>query len=155
MGVTKRQLADQLGVTKQTVTNYISRLGLEDHVRREGQRDLVDDYAASVLAAKIAVKTPPDDRLETATTTALLEQVTALRDENAQLRDELRAEQDRHAREVAELRAQLTTSSERVSDLAERLADLAEHQQIINAAPWWRRWSLTQKLLGSGANERE
>ncbi len=150
MGVTKKQLADQLGVSKQTITNHIVRLDLGEHVRREGQTDMLDEYAASVLASKIAVKSPPDNRLETATTAALLEQVTSLQAENARLRDELQAERARHTSEVTDLQNRLTASSDRVTDLAERLAGIAEREQIIRATPWWRRWSLTQKLLGSG-----
>lgn len=46
MGITKKELADTLGVSKQTVVNYIDRLELSpDHVSRVGKYDVLDDFA--------------------------------------------------------------------------------------------------------------
>lgn len=51
MGITKKELADTLGVSKQTVVNYIDRLELSpDHVSRVGKYDVLDDFAVSAIA---------------------------------------------------------------------------------------------------------
>lgn len=59
MPSTLREIADQCGVTRQTVNNYLHKLGLwDDHVStgESGRAAIVDDYAASVVAAKIGVR---------------------------------------------------------------------------------------------------
>lgn len=53
MGYTRLELSKALGCTKQTIANQIKSLGLEGHVRRDGRADVIDDEAASILAAKI------------------------------------------------------------------------------------------------------
>ena len=48
MGATKKELADTLGVAKQTVVNYIERLGLApDHVTRVGKYDVLHGLVAN------------------------------------------------------------------------------------------------------------
>ena len=60
MAVTKREVAEQLGVAKQTVVNYIDRLGLApEHVTRVGKTDVLDDYAVSALADALGKNVPP------------------------------------------------------------------------------------------------
>lgn len=159
MGTTKKALADELGVTKQTVANYIQRLDLADHVTREGQADVIDDYAASALAAAIGTDKAPAD--EAAPPTNVIDAQEA---RIADLKAELdRAKADYEAR-IADLsaelgrtrdkleasQAKLVEASERNGELAGELAEIAKRQQIIAATPWWRRWSLATKLLGSG-----
>lgn len=59
MPATLRQIADQCGVSRQTVTNYLKKLGLwEDHVTKGeiGQASIVDDYAASAVVAQIGIR---------------------------------------------------------------------------------------------------
>ena len=59
MGITKREVADQLGVAKQTVVNYIDRLGLApEHVTRVGKTDVLDDFAVSALADALGKNIP-------------------------------------------------------------------------------------------------
>ncbi|WP_368319748.1 helix-turn-helix transcriptional regulator, partial [Parabacteroides distasonis] len=43
MGITKREIASELGVSKRTVANYIEKLGLGNHVSRNGNTDFLDD----------------------------------------------------------------------------------------------------------------
>ena len=47
MGITKREIASELGVSKRTVANYIEKLGLGNHVSRNGNTDFLDDFAAA------------------------------------------------------------------------------------------------------------
>lgn len=56
MPATLRQIAERCGVSRQTVVNYLKKLDLwESHVTRGvvGQASIVDDYAASAVAAEI------------------------------------------------------------------------------------------------------
>lgn len=51
MGITKREIASELGVSKRTVANYIEKLGLGNHVSRNGNTDFLDDFAAAAKSA--------------------------------------------------------------------------------------------------------
>ena len=59
MGATKREVAEKLGVAKQTVVNYISKLGLESHVSRVGKTDVLDEFAVSAIADAVGKSIPP------------------------------------------------------------------------------------------------
>ena len=41
MGITKREIAAELGVSKRTIANYIGKLGLGNHVSRNGNTDIL------------------------------------------------------------------------------------------------------------------
>lgn len=56
MGITKREIASELGVSKRTVANYIEKLGLGNHVSRNGNTDFLDDFAVAAIAD--ALKNP-------------------------------------------------------------------------------------------------
>ena len=63
MGITKREIASELGVSKRTVANYIEKLGLGNHVSRNGNTDFLDDFAAAAIAD--ALKNPGKPSRET------------------------------------------------------------------------------------------
>ena len=53
MGITKKELADTLGVSKQTVVNYIDRLGIaQEHVSRVGKYDILAVELADLRASR-------------------------------------------------------------------------------------------------------
>ena len=139
MGITKREIASELGVSKRTVANYIEKLGLGNHVSRNGNTDFLDDFAAAAIAdalkspvkpsrqpPAVAAAPAPDSLVD-----SLTAQLEIERSRNAELMDALTAERDRAAR---------------------KLASLAERQQAIAATPWWRRGRMAMKLLGSGSD---
>lgn len=55
---TKKQVADAFGCNKQTVANAIKELGLDSHIVRRGNTDYIDEYAQSVIAARLAKRFP-------------------------------------------------------------------------------------------------
>lgn len=154
MGITKREIASELGVSKRTVANYIEKLGLGNHVSRNGNTDFLDDFAAAAIAD--ALKNPgkpsrqPADAPAAPAPDSLVDSLAAQleieRSRNAELMEALAAERDRAARAEAEANA-------RVAELAGKLASLAERQQAIAATPWWRRGRMAMKLLGPGRQE--
>lgn len=156
MGITKREIASELGVSKRTIANYIGKLGLGNHVSRNGNTDILDDFAASAIADALknpekpsrqpAVAAPAPDSLAD----SLVAQLEIERSRNAELMEALAAERDRAARAEAEAKAQLAEANARVAELAGKLASLAERQQAIAATPWWRRGRMAMKLLGPG-----
>ena len=156
MGITKREIASELGVSKRTVANYIEKLGLGNHVSRNGNTDFLDDFAAAAIAD--ALKNPgkpfrqPADAPAAPAPDSLVDSLAAQleieRSRNAELMEALTAERDRVAR--AEAEAQLAEANARVAELAGKLASLAERQQAIAATPWWRRGRMAMKLLGPG-----
>ena len=149
MGITKREIASELGVSKRTIANYIGKLGLGNHVSRNGNTDILDDFAAAAIADALknpekpsrqpAVAAPAPDSLAD----SLAAQLEIERSRNAELMEALAVERDRAARAEAEANA-------RVAELAGKLASLAERQQAIAATPWWRRGRMAMKLLGPG-----
>lgn len=156
MGITKREIAAELGVSKRTIANYIGKLGLGNHVSRNGNTDILDDFAAAAIAAALknpekpsrqpAVAAPAPDSLAD----SLAAQLEIERSRNAELMEALAVERDRAARAEAEAKAQLAEANARVAELAGKLASLAERQQAIAATPWWRRGRMAMKLLGPG-----
>lgn len=159
MGATKKELADTLGVAKQTVVNYIERLDLApDHVTRVGKYDVLDDFAVSAIADAIGKGIPkteaPGNVEETANDAviaALNGRISDLKSQNERLTAELAEAHAAREREVSEIRSQLADANARAAKLADRVAGIAEAQQAIAATPWWRRGKLAMKLLGAGS----
>lgn len=152
MGITKREIASELGVSKRTIANYIGKLGLGNHVSRNGNTDILDDFAAAAIAD--ALKNPEKPSRQPAVAApapdSLVAQLEIERSRNAELMEALAVERDRAARAEAEAKAQLAEANARVAELAGKLASLAERQQAIAATPWWRRGRMAMKLLGPG-----
>lgn len=156
MGITKREIAAELGVSKRTIANYIGKLGLGNHVSRNGNTDFLDDFAAAAIAD--ALKNPEKPSRQPAPAApapdsladSLAAQLEIERSRNAELMEALAVERDRAARAEAEAKAQLAEANARVAELAGKLASLAERQQAIAATPWWRRGRMAMKLLGPG-----
>lgn len=156
MGITKREIASELGVSKRTIANYIEKLGLGNHVSRNGNTDILDDFAAAAIAD--AAKNPEKPSRQPAAAPpapdsladSLAAQLEIERSRNAELMEALAVERDRAARAEAEAKAQLAEANARVAELAGKLASLAERQQAIAATPWWRRGRMAMKLLGPG-----
>lgn len=69
------EIAEQCGVTRQTVNNYLRKMGLwDEHVKvgAAGKAAVVDDFAASAVVAKIGVrKFPPFETSEESDDTSL------------------------------------------------------------------------------------
>lgn len=159
MGATKKELADTLGVAKQTVVNYIERLGLApDHVTRVGKYDVLDDFAVSAIADAIGKGIPKteapgsvEETANDAVVAALNDRISDLKSQNERLTAELAETHAAREREVSELRSQLADANARAAKLADRVAGIAEAQQAIAATPWWRRGKLAMKLLGAGS----
>lgn len=154
MGATKKEVADRLGVAKQTVVNYISKLDLGAHVTRVGKTDVLDDYAVSAIADALGKSVPPvraphEDGITTsdAVVAALNDRIGDLKEQNDRLTEMIR---DRD-REIDSLRSQLSEANDRAAALADRLAGIAERQQTIAATPWWRRGRMAMRLLGPGS----
>lgn len=152
MGITKREIASELGVSKRTIANYIGKLGLGNHVSRNGNTDILDDFAAAAIAD--ALKNPEKPSRQPAAAApapdSLAAQLEIERSRNAELMEALAVERDRAARAEGEAKAQLAEANARVAELAGKLASLAERQQAIAATPWWRRGRMAMKLLGPG-----
>ncbi|MBM6816853.1 hypothetical protein H6A23_06680 [Olsenella uli] len=158
MGVTKREVADQLGVAKQTVVNYIEKLGLApEHVTRVGKTDVLDDFAVSALADALGKNVVPRPAQDDASDqrdsviSALNARIADLKEQNDRLVAEIAEMRSSRERELGELRDQLASANDRAARLAERVAGIAERQQAIAALPWWRRSYFATKLLNSGA----
>lgn len=159
MGITKREVADQLGVAKQTVVNYIDKLGLApEHVTRVGKTDVLDDFAVSALADALGKNVVPraaqeDDSSDAqdSVIAALNGRIADLKEQNDRLVAEIAEMRSARERELSELRNQLAAANDRAARLADRVAGIAERQQAIAALPWWRRGVFATKLLGPGA----
>lgn len=156
MGITKKELADTLGVSKQTVVNYIDRLELSpDHVSRVGKYDVLDDFAVSAIADAVSKNIPQQSESDDAAASdaviaALNDRIADLKEQNDRLASELTNLRASRDREVESLRMQLNDANRRASELADRVAGIAERQQAIAATPWWKRGRIAMKLLGSG-----
>lgn len=157
MGITKKELADTLGVSKQTVVNYIDRLGLApEHVSRVGKYDVLDDIAVSAISDAVGKSIPQqsesdDTDVSDAVIAALNDRIADLKEQNGRLAVELADLRASRDREVESLRMQLNDANRRAAELADRVATIAERQQAIAATPWWKRGRIAMKLLGPGS----
>lgn len=157
MGITKKELADTLGVSKQTVVNYIDRLELSpDHVSRVGKYDVLDDFAVSAIADAVSKNIPQQSESDDAVASdsviaALNDRIADLKEQNDRLASELTNLRASRDREVESLRMQLNDANRRAAELADRVATIAERQQTIAATPWWKRGRIAMKLLGPGS----
>lgn len=157
MGITKKELADTLGVSKQTVVNYIDRLELSpDHVSRVGKYDVLDDFAVSAIADAVSKNIPQQSESDDAAASdaviaALNDRIADLKEQNDRLTSELTNLRASRDREVESLRMQLNDANRRAAELADRVAGIAERQQAIAATPWWKRGRIAMKLLGPGS----
>lgn len=157
MGITKKELADTLGVSKQTVVNYIDRLGLSpDHVSRVGKYDVLDDFAVSAIADAVSKNIPQQSESDDAVASdaviaGLNDRIADLKEQNDRLASELTNLRASRDREVESLRMQLNDANRRASELADRVAGIAERQQAIAAMPWWKRGRIAMRLLGPGS----
>lgn len=157
MGITKKELADTLGVSKQTVVNYIDRLELSpDHVSRVGKYDVLDDFAVSAIADAVSKNIPQQSESDDAAASdavivALNDRIADLKEQNDRLASELTNLRASRDREVESLRMQLNDANRRAAELADRVATIAERQQAIAATPWWKRGRIAMKLLGPGS----
>ena len=161
MGITKREVADQLGVAKQTVVNYIDKLGLApEHVTRVGKTDVLDDFAVSALADALGKNVLPRPAKEEdaspegqdSIVAALNGRIADLKEQNDRLVAEMAEMRASRERELTELRDQLAAANERAARLADRVAGIAERQQAIAALPWWKRGVFATRLLGAGSD---
>lgn len=157
MGATKREVAEQLGVAKQTIVNYIAKLELSDHIERVGKTDVLDEFAVSAIAHAVGKSipqavAPKEDGVTTSDTVVAMlnERINDLKGERDRLKAELESERMSHTQEVESLREQLAGANGKAVELAGRLANIAERQQVIAATPWWRRGRMAMKLLGPG-----
>ena len=157
MGITKKELADTLGVSKQTVVNYIDRLGIaQEHVSRVGKYDILDDIAVSAISDAVGKSIPQqsesdDTDVSDAVIAALNDRIADLKEQNGRLAVELADLRASRDREVESLRMQLNDANRRAAELADRVATIAERQQAIAATPWWKRGRIAMKLLGPGS----
>lgn len=157
MGVTKKELADTLGVSKQTVVNYIDRLGIaQEHVSRVGKYDILDDFAVSAISDAVGKSIPQqsesdDTDVSDAVIAALNDRIADLKEQNGRLAVELADLRSSRDREIESLRMQLNDANRRAAELADRVATIAERQQAIAATPWWKRGRIAMKLLGPGS----
>lgn len=180
MPTTKKAIAGELGVTKRTVANYIERLGLDEHITRVGQTDMVDDFAAAALADEIRKNIPErerrdDDSVGLSASDTLVDVLNQRIADLSAERDRLVAQIGQRDAELAELRAarereaerhegqlertreryqrQVDAANGRADRLAMRLADIMDVMTRLAAAHWWERGRIIRELPAPGNRE--
>ena len=147
---TIREIADECGVTKQTVTARLRALGLWDaHVQKDGRAFIVDPTAASAVAASIARKgiEANDGTRRDSPAFDGMGAVQVAKETNEALKMALSASQE----SVATLARQLDAKDAQIRDLSERLAAAQEAQERAQSAlnrMTSRSW--LDRLLGRG-----
>lgn len=162
MATTKTELARSLGCSKSTVVNCIADLGdvLDGHIQRRGKTDMLDDFAASAIADRLAARFTKTAAREGAEDDLL----EVYRSGYRQTLDLLAAIKDAHAEQVADYRARIEVYAQQVEAQQQTIRDMtAEREQTrrayedeierlrselsraqayaaeLAAAPWWRK----------------
>ena len=158
--VTRRELAERIGCTKQTVAKALREIDLDGHVVKRGQTEYYDDYVASAVADRLAprFRRQEEDGGGGDAVLDLLEHYKSALVESEARRD---AEASRHASEterygrlidslqadVARLTAALDEERLKRDELERRLSDTREALSAIAAAPFWRRGAIASRAL--------
>lgn len=132
---TIKQIADELGVTKPTVTQRLRELDLwDDHVSKSGSAYVVDDMAASAVAdalGKTRQKASGSPKGESSGKDAVDAYSVAVE----ALKSALSASHDQQAA----LERQLETKDEQIRTLTEQLSAAQETIARISSRTWFDR----------------
>lgn len=141
---TIRQIAEQCGVSKPTVTERLKELDLWDsHVKKAGKAFEVDDYAAAAVADALkgkAAQKPPKDAGGVGDGATVRELLAAQRDLVRMHQDQLAAKDV----QINALMGQVADLTRQVADLTRQVADSnAMIDRLAN-----RSW--LERLFGRG-----
>lgn len=124
---TIREIAEECGVTKQTITSRLRDLGLwEGHVQKDGRAFIVDQEASSAVAASIKKKNHSDEVSDSSRTAQEnMPAIESVIEANKALKTALNSAQD----QIAVLSRELEAKNIQISDLNARLAAAQSSQE--------------------------
>jgi len=93
---TIKQIADELGVSKQAVRNQIANLGLQSSLRKNGNQFAIDEQQEALIIQAFQKKTQSENAngLQTELVTALQSSLRFMEQENEFLRRQLEAKDE-------------------------------------------------------------
>jgi len=142
---TIRQIADELGVSKQAVRNQIANLGLQSSLRKNGNQFAIDEQQEVLILQAFGDKSQSENakQSQSETQTTLHFALRLLESEIAFLKEQIKAKD----KQISELTTTIKTQAEsinadRKNELAETLID-GQRKLIdseVTAKKWWEFW---------------
>jgi len=129
MSKTIKQIADELGVSKQAVVKRIDNLGLRSKLAKNGNQYLIDDTTEKLIKSgtlKQIESTPSSSQL----VSTLLSQVDTLKQQLDVKDEQLKAQQE----QITALQAELERERQHARGQSDKLAVLADQAQQLQAA---------------------
>jgi len=143
---TIRQIADELGVSKQAVRNQIANLGLQSSLRKNGNQFAINAQQEALILKAFGTKTQSENAKQTQSESqsTLHFALRILEEENSFLKDQIRVKDN----QISELTSTVKTQAEsinadRKNELAGTLIDGQRKMidgEIVSEKKWWQFW---------------
>ena len=144
MGITIKQLADELGVSKTAIRKKIANLGLQTSLQKNGNKFTVDEKGEeSIRQAFSETRTETGSQTKTQTDTQTENPIVSV------MIEMLQKELDTKNEQIAELQKSLDQSQKLQAMTMQKLEVLEDNQMTVDA-PKKRRWFWQRK---DGAND--
>lgn len=158
MPATIREIAEACGVSKTTVTNNLRAMGLWDYHVKPGDPShpaLVDDEAASAVAARIGTKKPLNEVQETTLGEPKFV-VSTLENSGLGTNEQLYEQRINDLKEqIRDLQSRLDAADKRNENLTERVGSMAEAMRALPSADDVTRAREDGEEAGRAAGEAE
>jgi len=157
---TIKQIADEIGVSKQAIRNQIANLGLQSSLRKNANQFVIDENQEKLIIQSFNKKTQSENanqsqsKVQTEnkeTQTTLHFTLRILEQEIDFLKNQIVAKD----RQLEYEREHSREQSKRLADLAEQLAELNRNNQILLGSEQTRNNQTSQSFLDDGGEATE
>ena len=142
---TIRQIADEIGVSKQAVRNQIANLGLQSGLQKNGNQFAINAQQESLILKAFGTKTQSENAKQTQSESqsTLHLALRILEEENVFLKDQIRAKDNQISELTSTIKIQAESiNADRKNELAGTLIDgqrkLISEEVVLKK--WWQFW---------------
>ena len=141
---TIKQIADEVGVSKQAIRNQIAKLGLQSSLQKNGNQLAIDEQQERLILQEFGEKSQSGNakQSQSETETTLHFALRLLEDEIAFLKEQVKTKDEQITELTATVRTQAESiNADRKNELAGTLID--GQQKLISSEEtraWWQFW---------------
>jgi len=142
---TIRQIADEIGVSKQAVRNQIANLGLQSSLQKNGNQFAINAQQEALILKGFGAKTQSENakQKQSESQTTLHLTLRILEEENTFLKDQIRTKDNQISELTSTVKVQAESiNADRKNELAGTLID-GQRKLIdgeITSKKWWQFW---------------
>lgn len=141
---TIKQIADEVGVSKQAIRNQIAKLGLQSSLQKNGNQFAIDEQQERLILQEFGEKSQSENAKQSQSEkeTTLHFALRLLEDEIAFLKEQVKTKDEQITELTATVRTQAESiNADRKNELAGTLID--GQQKLISSGEtraWWQFW---------------